>query len=69
LSALSLPECRDGWQHPITRRPVHRFLVLPLYGIRINSLSAGVLGLAINSSAYAIEIVRVGFAAILAGQY
>jgi His/Glu/Gln/Arg/opine family amino acid ABC transporter permease subunit len=45
------------------------FLVLPLYGIRINSLTAGVLGLAINSTAYTIEIVRAGFAAIPAGQY
>jgi His/Glu/Gln/Arg/opine family amino acid ABC transporter permease subunit len=45
------------------------FLVLPLYGIRINSLTAGVLGLAINSTAYTIEIIRAGFAAIPAGQY
>jgi His/Glu/Gln/Arg/opine family amino acid ABC transporter permease subunit len=45
------------------------FLVLPLYGIRINSLTAGVMGLAINSTAYTIEIVRAGFAAIPAGQY
>ena len=45
------------------------FLVLPLYGIRINSLTAGVLGLAINSTAYTIEIVRSGFAAIPPGQY
>lgn len=45
------------------------FLVLPLYGVRINSLTAGVLGLAINSTAYTIEIVRAGFASIPAGQY
>src|ERR1700730_19200142 len=45
------------------------FLVLPLYGIRINSLTAGVLGLAINSTAYTIEIIRAGFAAIPVGQY
>jgi polar amino acid transport system permease protein len=45
------------------------FLVLPLYGIRINALTAGVLGLAINSTAYTIEIVRAGFAAVPAGQY
>ena len=45
------------------------FLVLPLYGIRINSLTAGVLGLAINSTAYTIEIVRSGFATIPPGQY
>ena len=45
------------------------FLVLPLYGIRINALTAGVLGLAINSTAFTIEIVRAGFAAIPPGQY
>jgi His/Glu/Gln/Arg/opine family amino acid ABC transporter permease subunit len=45
------------------------FLALPLYGIRVNALTAGVLGLAINSTAYTIEIVRAGFAAIPAGQY
>jgi His/Glu/Gln/Arg/opine family amino acid ABC transporter permease subunit len=45
------------------------FLVLPLYGIPINALTAGVLGLAINSTAFTIEIVRAGFAAIPPGQY
>jgi ABC-type amino acid transport system permease subunit len=45
------------------------FLALPLYGIRINALTAGVLGLAINSTAYTIEIIRAGFAAIPVGQY
>lgn len=45
------------------------FLVLPLYGIRINALTAGVLGLGINSTAFTIEIVRAGFAAIPPGQY
>jgi len=42
------------------------FLVLPLYGIRINSLTPGA-GLAINNTAYTIEIVRAGFAAIPPG--
>ena len=45
------------------------FLVLPLYGIPINALTAGVLGLAINSTAFTIEIIRAGFAAIPPGQY
>ena len=45
------------------------FLVLPLYGIPINALTAGVLGLAINSTAFTIEIFRAGFVAIPSGQY
>jgi polar amino acid transport system permease protein len=45
------------------------FLVLPLYGIPINALTAGVLGLAINSTAFTIEIFRAGFVAIPPGQY
>jgi ABC-type amino acid transport system permease subunit len=45
------------------------FLVLPLYGIPIGALTAGVLGLAINSTAFTIEIVRAGSAAIPPGQY
>jgi His/Glu/Gln/Arg/opine family amino acid ABC transporter permease subunit len=45
------------------------FLVLPLYGIPINALTAGVLGLAINSTAFTIEIFRGGFAAVPLAQY
>jgi polar amino acid transport system permease protein len=45
------------------------FLVLPMYGIPINALTAGVLGLAINSTAFTIEIFRAGFVAIPPGQY
>jgi len=45
------------------------FLVLPLYGLPINALTAGVLGLAINSTAFTIEIFRGGFAAIPAAQH
>jgi polar amino acid transport system permease protein len=45
------------------------FLALPLYGVRISAFAAGVLGLAINSTAFTIEIFRGGFAAIPAAQY
>jgi polar amino acid transport system permease protein len=45
------------------------FLVLPLYHIPINALTAGVLALGINSTAFTIEIFRGGFAAIPAAQY
>jgi His/Glu/Gln/Arg/opine family amino acid ABC transporter permease subunit len=40
------------------------FLVLPLYSLPINAFTAGVLGLAINSTAFTIEIFRGGFTAI-----
>jgi His/Glu/Gln/Arg/opine family amino acid ABC transporter permease subunit len=45
------------------------FLVLPLYGIPISAFTAGVLGLAINSTAFTIEIFRGGFTAIPPAQY
>lgn len=45
------------------------FYALPASGIRLSAFSAGVLGLAINSIAFTIEIFRGGFAAIPAGQY
>ncbi len=45
------------------------FYVLPLYKVPINAFTAGVLGLTINSTAFAIEIFRGGFSAIPAGQY
>jgi len=45
------------------------FLVLPLYGMPINALTAGVLGLAINSTAFTIEIFRGGFSAIPVAQH
>jgi len=45
------------------------FLVLPLYGVPINALTAGVAGLAINSTAFTIEIFRGGFTAIPVAQH
>jgi His/Glu/Gln/Arg/opine family amino acid ABC transporter permease subunit len=45
------------------------FLVLPLYGIPISAFAAGVLGLAINSTAFTIEIFRGGFTGVPAAQY
>jgi polar amino acid transport system permease protein len=45
------------------------FYALPASGVRLDAFTAGVLGLAINSTAFTIEIFRGGFAAIPAGQY
>lgn len=45
------------------------FLVLPLYGVPISAFVAGVLGLAINSTAFTIEIFRGGFTAVPVAQY
>lgn len=45
------------------------FYALPTYGLRLSAVEAGVLGLAVNSTAFAIEIFRSGFAAIPGGQY
>jgi His/Glu/Gln/Arg/opine family amino acid ABC transporter permease subunit len=45
------------------------FLVLPLYGMPINALTAGVAALAINSTAFTIEIFRGGFAAVPVAQH
>ena len=45
------------------------FYALPAYGVPIGAFTAGMLGLAINSTAYTTEIFRGGFAAIPAAQY
>jgi His/Glu/Gln/Arg/opine family amino acid ABC transporter permease subunit len=45
------------------------FYALPANGVPLSAFTAGVLGLAINSTAFTIEIFRGGFAAIPAGQY
>jgi His/Glu/Gln/Arg/opine family amino acid ABC transporter permease subunit len=45
------------------------FLAVPLYHIPINALTAGVLALSINSTAFTIEIFRGGFSAVPVGQY
>ncbi len=44
------------------------FFVLPALGVRVPAFWAGVLGLAINYSAYEAEIYRAGLRAIPAGQ-
>ena len=45
------------------------YYALPTYGVPISAFAAGVLGLAINSTAFTIEIFRGGFAAIPPAQY
>lgn len=42
---------------------------LPQYGIRLNAFTAGVLGLALNYSAYLAEVYRGGILAIDKGQW
>jgi polar amino acid transport system substrate-binding protein len=44
------------------------FYVLPSFGVRLDAFVAGVLGLAINYSAYEAEIYRAGLQAVPAGQ-
>src|SRR5207237_2482846 len=44
------------------------FFVLPAFGLKIGAFWAGVLGLAINYSAYEAEIYRAGLRAIPVGQ-
>jgi polar amino acid transport system substrate-binding protein len=44
------------------------FYVLPSFGVRLDALTAGVLGLAINYSAYEAEIYRAGILAVPTGQ-
>lgn len=45
------------------------YYALPTYGVPISAFAAGVLGLAINSTAFTIEIFRGGFAAVPPAQY
>src|SRR5205085_1892643 len=44
------------------------FFLLPMLGVRLDPIVAGVLGLAINYSAYEAEIYRAGIMAIPHGQ-
>lgn len=44
------------------------FYVLPEFGVTLSPFTAGVLGLSLNGSAYAIEIFRGGLAGIATGQ-
>lgn len=45
------------------------FFILPENGIPLSGMQAGVLGLALNSTAFVIEIFRGGLSAIPHGQY
>jgi His/Glu/Gln/Arg/opine family amino acid ABC transporter permease subunit len=45
------------------------FYSVPQYGVRLSAITAGVLALAINSTAFTIEIFRGALAAIATGQY
>jgi polar amino acid transport system permease protein len=44
------------------------YFVLPAFGVRFNPFTAGVIGLAINYSAYLAEVYRAGILAIPKGQ-
>jgi polar amino acid transport system permease protein len=45
------------------------FYELPAFGLRVDSFTSGVIALALNSTAYTVEIFRGGLAAIPQGQY
>lgn len=45
------------------------FYVLPLLGIRLDSLFCGILALALNYGAYGAEVVRGGISAVSIGQF
>lgn len=45
------------------------FYELPAFGLRVDSFTSGVIALALNSTAYLVEIFRGGLAAIPRGQY
>ncbi len=45
------------------------FYSVPQYGLRLSAITAGVAALAINSTAFTIEIFRGALSAIVAGQY
>src|SRR6185295_5781258 len=53
---------------PLLLQLIAVFYVLPSFGIRLNAYVAGILGLAINYSAYEAEIYRAGLLAIPRGQ-
>jgi len=44
------------------------YFALPQIGIRLSSMTAGVLGLAVNTGAYITEIIRAGIQAVDKGQ-
>lgn len=45
------------------------FYAVPQYGLRLSAITAGVLALAVNSTAFTIEIFRGALSAIAKGQY
>jgi len=53
---------------PLLLQLVYIYYVLPEFGIRFNSFSAGVLALTLNYSAYISEVYRGGIQAIGRGQ-
>ncbi|MHB8398947.1 MAG: ectoine/hydroxyectoine ABC transporter permease subunit EhuD [Acidimicrobiales bacterium] len=45
------------------------YYVLPIYGIRLDALVVGVLGLGVQFSAYTAEVYRAGFESVPVGQW
>jgi polar amino acid transport system permease protein len=45
------------------------YYVLPIFGIDIGPLTAGIIALTLNSAAYVVEILRGGLAAVPYGQF
>jgi His/Glu/Gln/Arg/opine family amino acid ABC transporter permease subunit len=54
---------------PLLLQLVYIYYVLPEFGIRLNSFTAGVIGLTLNYSAYISEVYRSGIQAVPKGQH
>lgn len=54
---------------PLLLQLIYIYYVLPSIGIRLNALTAGIIGLTLNYSAYMSEVYRGGIQAIPAGQH
>ena len=54
---------------PLLLQLFYIFYVFPFFGLRLNTFTAGVLGLAINYGAYLSEVFRAGIEAVDNGQW
>ena len=54
---------------PLILQLFYIFYVFPFFGLRLGNIEAGILGLAINYSAYLSEVFRAGIEAVDKGQW
>src|SRR5437016_1296572 len=54
---------------PLLLQLFYIFYVFPFFGLRLNTIAAGILGLAINYGAYLSEVFRAGIEAVDRGQW